>query len=542
MYKVLIVDDYYYVREDIKCMLNWEQYGFMCTYTASNGKEALDICMAVDPDIVITDICMPVMDGIELINNLKANDLKAVVIVLSCFDDFNFVKSAMRNGAVDYILKHFIKKDILLEVLERARAQILARQENRENSYKLKKQNILTAPMVIDKVIRQLINGLFFKESDIFDQLKMVDSRVKLKKTAVLIIEIEEYRDYVKSSQEKEKDLLIFSMLNIINEVLTASDGGLTSYYEVGRIVVIFDGADESSNVVLIERINEISNKIQMYLFEYLKINVTIGISDICFSLKEFPEYYLQASTAVKNKIYLGKRRIINFRDTKPFSNSKIVFDAVKEEELFNFIREHKKIEAVTVLEKFHNEHKAMNVVPEKLYHNSYDLVNCIYKFIRSNKLNEEIILNSEESLYLKVQRLETLAEIKEVFKTIVYRIIDEISLWSSNGIRKEILRAIEYINKNYIKDITLDMIAELIGISKNYLCMLFKQEVGVSVIDYLNRLRIEKAKQYMKYNNMKIYEIAEAVGIPNIKYFSKLFKEMEGISPKEFKFKGDES
>lgn len=407
------------------------------------------------------------------------------------------------------------------------------------SSYAVKKQNVVTIPIVMDKALKQMLMGLYHKESDIFELLKIAHLNLKLRKVFVLDVEIDDFENLSKSRNENERELLIYSMLNIINEIAKGYGGGLASNYGAKTFAVVIDMPEGNSELMLKSHIYKVATKIKEYLNNYLNTSVTIGISDICRGMKQIQKGYGQALNAVNFKMYLGKSRVISYSEVREFSTERISFDHKREFEFINNLNRRNISSAFSVVEAFLNEHLEKLVLPDILYMDCYELINYFYKIMNVYNSNEKSINVDNEPFHLMLQRLETLEDIKVFFFTLVRSITGDKAGNESKRFRLEISKAIEYMNENYSKDINLDMIAEYSKISKSYLCVLFKEEIGEGIIEFLNKLRVQKAKQFMSSNNYKIYEIAEAVGIPNVKYFSKVFKEFEGISPKVFKLRG---
>ncbi|SHJ05511.1 two-component system, response regulator YesN [Clostridium cavendishii DSM 21758] len=530
MLKVLLVEDELIVRVGLKSVINWNDNGFELIGEASNGEQALEIIRSNRPDIVITDIKMPKMDGIELIRTIKKDYDDMKIIVLSCHDEFAIVKEVMKLGVEDYFLKLTMEPEELVNILLKLKDKI----DTAYNSnIKILKDDIdINKNILREKFMRDIILTEEIKPSEIEEQLRKLEFKLNYKNMIALVLWIDKWYLYENYS-DNDKYLFSYGIMNIVNEILNDFTEGYCVEVRPGEFLVIYTNKDKNQ---VENNYNQLANKIKTLFKSYLNVSASIGISNIKADLSYLKKAYIEALEAVGGRYFLGAGSIISFLDTyenreeeqevKTFDLN--TFTIYLEQGNIDGIRSY--IENIISLL---NNRSVLRLKPRSI------CMTIIIQFIEVlNNSNEEInnYLYENYEVEADMKRLETLEDMKLWLRWFCSSVENYIRDKSNNSSGRIISRVKKFINDNYNKDLNLEELAALVYISPSYLSNLFKVSTGKTITDYITEVRIDMAKEYIKNSNMKMYEVAETVGYNNIYYFSKIFKKHVGVSPLRYK------
>lgn len=534
MIKVLIVDDEPLVRIGIKSSIDWEGNGLELAAEASNGEQALELVDAVKPDIVITDIRMPAKDGIELIKELKRKYPQILPVVLSCFDDFEYVREAMRYGAVDYFLKTRLDPDSILKILLGLKERIDKNRQAAINESINKKLIGECISILTDNFVKDLISGLVTSEQERSDKIRMYNLGVLEQKYALMVLEIDNFSDVKLKYIEKDEKLLQFSMKNLLEELYGRVPGFRMFIDKSKEYIICWPVNQEVSGRRQEEEIKDAASRIIRVIKDYLNISVSIGISSRHIGISEIKDAYNEGKRALGFKFLRGKGCVVNFTDIR------MIKDQSKLEVIDGTIENRLKfaVKAVDISIVY----KAIACIKERIAgsgvfindHSAKKVYTSLIELFNSYLREENLDIKADMDPYRKVLEAEDLEELHrgvERYFTVCFEKVSRISeVKGRNGIKQ----ALDYINNYYDKDISLKYIADKVGLNPSYFSRFFKKETGESFIDYLTKIRIEKSKQLLS-KGIKAVEAAEKVGYPNYTYFSKLFKKTVGINPSDY-------
>ncbi len=538
MYRVLIVDDDMLVRMDIRALIDWNRLETDLLDDAVNGIEALKIIERHSPEIIILDISMPLMSGLEVIARLKEIKYQGKIIVLSCHDDFDSVKEALKMGASDYLLKHLLKPEDLAESVKKAVHQLQIENRDRQEETRIRQLSKQSLSMLTDKFMKDLIYGSVKNANELVERLNQLNLKMVISKYAIILIEIDEMHSLKERYQEGHLEVISQSIRKIINEDIGNTNSCISGCIENGRYCVLMNFDNAQSYMGINSKVYEVCSRILTNVKNFLNISVSVGISKVFTDISCVHDGFSQARLALDGKLYLGKNRIIHFSEIENYNN--------KPENLFKDF-EYEIYEAVTSgnanlhvhIEKVFSRIKDHYIKTEYIRLLSFEMLALVSRMAKDFGIGYEEVFGCEHLPYRYVLSLETINEIQSWFIRICENIIlitgrDKSA--AAREVRPEIKKALEYIEKNYMKDISLQEISDHSNLSRTYFCNLFKQEAGENFIEYLSKFRIEKAKILLKNPKMKIYEVGTACGFDNYRYFTKLFREMAGISPGEYR------
>jgi two-component system response regulator YesN len=344
---------------------------------------------------------------------------------------------------------------------------------------------------------------------------------------AVICMTVDNYKYIIdKDLQTSGSNILSKSLINMLNEI---SANEMCELLDNGNGEVVFFIGEGRDTV-------DFCKYIQEALSRYLNISVSFGISNYCSNWKLISEHYEQSRAAVEGKFYSGFGSINHFKDIIEYDNQVKLYTYDEEKRLFDMLSSGKYIEVHEYIRcLFKNLERAYSS-PDRIIEAINEVFNTFCRAAKYfggdiNSMNNSGITTSQV-----MKDLETLKNIEEWLYRFIERFEEYISKIRKSKLRSEISEVLDYINANYSKDIDLNSAAGYVNISPAHFCTVFKKEVGVSFTDYVTSLRVERAKELIANTDLKVYEVAEAVGYPNANYFSKLFKRCTGLTPEEFK------
>lgn len=540
MYKIIIVDDEVLVRIGIKSCIDWQKNGFEIVGEASNGIEALEKSLALKPDIVLTDIRMPKMDGLEFLSQLKEKLPEVKSIILSSYNEFEYVKAAMKIGTLDYILKLSMQPEELINILNGIKVELDKIKLDKEEAQFLKsKANISTMVLKKQAILNALQSSTLDKKSFI-DELNSLNVRICFSKYSILHIIIDEYEDILDRKWKGEEERLIFSVINIASEVLGTL--GLAEIIEMKKGVFLGilseDRVDEKDQFEL--NVAHLTLKLIEMMKQYLNVEISIGISSIGNNFAEFLEKTEEATRAGVVGFYSLKGSIIKYEDCKWFEKDGNESIKIDDRQISRLIETNSIREIKIIIDKVIDYSiESKSIEPFELLNNIQDIIYQIARQIKGLELPASMAYSSNiEYLSKRLKSLANVYTLKEWlnnFFNVLEKIMDEHIRMSC---RDEIVKIKKYIFENFRNDISISQCAKMCNMSAKYFSFLFKKEADENFVDFVNRVRVEKAKELLLDTRLMMYEIAERVGYANDKYFSKLFSRMVGMTPIEYRKK----
>ncbi len=490
IWNVLIVDDDRNFRYAMREAIPWADHGFQVVGEAVHGRQALEILEKKEVHIVLTDMEMPVMNGVELTEAIKSLYPDMIVVALSAFDDFGFVKESMRLGAEDYILKQEFDGDKIIESLENI-CRKHAKQRSRE----------LDSTRETEEVV-SYIQGKSEEFPEDSQAARHLRNRESL--TVCLADSRTEYR--AADSAGADRTPLFVSKTGPARWLFVCELPQTRSMGEKSR-----------QELAMINRLqNGFADKVRM------------GLCDSCGDVTALADMYRRARTALEYEIYFPKERIFHYLDMSRYEKS-------RERDYVYEVPETLPLESPEDAERVLREmtERLMEYMPEEEYLNR-SFVNFYAK------CTESVRQGSREgdaiTYYEKLRLLGTLEE-KAVYTLEAIRQAWEQDIFASAGSdNRAVRKAVEYIRRHYAEEISLGDVAEYVGLSDNYFSNLFKQEMNENLVSFINKVRVENAKRLLDSQSMKVSEVAEAVGYRNATYLSTIFRKVTGMSISEYR------
>lgn len=530
MYNMLIVDDNPRDRNGIQRIIDWKQMGINIMGACANGKQAMEQIEELKPHIVLTDIAMPVMNGIEMAKQLKQNHPDIKLIFMSCYDDFDFARSAIDLDVYGYVLK-----PIIAEELEKAVVKVLGRYEleyTRDRDREIMLRQIAESlPIVQEQFLRELLFGIYNSNEEIRNRMDFLQMNVADSATiATLAIEINDYDNLIRDMDVTAQYLLVYSLKKAIYTLQNIPRRYVVQISDRMFAVLLFDN-NSSGFLDAAVAIHEI-------LVETPGINVTIGISDVSNNLSDIPRLYRQSVEALRTKFYWKGSPIIPFEeiDEKQYN---------RDEKTIDLGDLYKEVEALISYGDSDDIHEFIykyfgdenSTKPEELVKGlTFSVVNIMQMILSQKGQSFSNILGSETAIWEKLIRFETIVDIRQWIYNIFMAVKEYLGAGNDQRNAKiaEDIKAI--IKNSYSKALTVADIAQGVYLSPARANNIFKGQTGKTIFDYLIEHRMEKAKGLLKDPYSRIYLVAQQVGYVNKSHFSLLFKKYTGLTPSEYK------
>lgn len=528
MFNMMIVDDEERARVGIRTLIDWQAHGIAIIAEARDGLEALDILSTHPVDIMLTDIRMPQMDGLELIARVTENYPHIKSVIMSGYDDFSYAQKAITAGASDYLLKPSRRQEILTTVLNLSE-QIQSEKHQIKSLEHLRQGFRESLPLLKEKTLSQLI----FTESPSYPRLlanlKMNNLVFPYLLYGVILLRIDNFQHLHQKYQHEETELLKYGLKNICEESLPESI--LCIAFEHQDDIVLILNTDELLDH---EEISGCIRIVQENIANYLKFTVSAGIGSIDKDIQHLRHSFLEASQALNTRNYTGTGKIVEFSGEFDDESSQSSYPLHEEQEVLKAVRNGSAEEITEKLALFNEALQPETVSRDQVIKSSFALFFALYKLCIENNVNVNKVFGQNLTELIHILSRSSLDNIFQSLLETALVVSDHLT--SKKNSNKLLESAKCYIEQNYMKDINREIVAREIYITPGYLSLLFKQQLKVSFTDYLHKVRIEQACLLFKDPGMRIEDIALQSGYNDTKYFYQVFKKYKGITPNQFR------
>ncbi len=509
--RILIVEDELLLRQGIKNLINWEEEGFQIVGEASNGADAITCIEQMHPHIVITDIVMPVMNEIELTGIIHERYPEIQVVVLSSYSDFEYIKSAMKNGADDYLLKPTMNPETLLEAVKKAASKI-------DQIFQKGKAH----DAVPEQVVQKLMSG-FPTRKNVTEIKALFPNRHFLLIGTDLV--------YISGSAEilqRQTNLL----QDLSSQYLDANIYCVITVIERKNIMLLLNYPEEMLKKTLSD-LGILFSKLANY-FPNLFYAATPPFTDI-MALKEI--YQNQWKYAISQYFYDSSLHFY-FHGANDKSIQEHRFDA---EQYAAFLKAMRLKDAFSYLLQY------TEVVLQNKEQQEYEikslLQNAVYQLIavlEDSDLNEESLSHLKQQYFMRIGHAKSAGELMDFMHMVMEDISAIEAKYHLSPEMAMIHEILDYISAHYADSLTLKSLAEAFNFNYFYLSKYFSAHCNEGFNEYLNRVRVEKACEILLQEHLPISEVCGAVGYMDHSYFTKVFKKFTGCTPKQYRVRAE--
>ncbi|WP_168735831.1 response regulator transcription factor [Cohnella fermenti] len=526
--KIIIVDDEAIFRDYLRQALEWESYGMSISGEARNGEEALALMRADPPDVALVDINMPIMDGLELTERLRAEGLPTDVVLVTGHNEFEYARTAIRLGVEDYILKPFSKDELVLTLLKC--------RNKRQIELKAKQTERADRELMLGSALQRLVTGETAQQADaIAGRLEQFGLDLS-ERHSVAVIEIDHMER--KWNEPAERQLWKFAVTNILQETLEEEGDVFLFHGAEGRIVILrkegpASGAARTGEGKAPPKLDGY-DKVCRYIRKYLKLTVTIGVGGGYSGPEGIRRSYEEAREALRSKFLLGEDRVIDYASLDPGSAG-TSFLAESNDRLAHALRMGDWSELELRLDGLFREIRERKLSLDLTYVSCMGWVSVALSHVTEAGHPIEDCFGEHFFPYSDIRALETVDAVKEWMKSLFRQAFDYVGKHKktrSSNIAKGARQLIE--EKYGDPELTVEAVAGSLFINPSYLRAVFKKAYGMTASEYLIHVRMEKAKELIG-GGLKHSDIAERVGFNDPGYFSKSFRKFFGLSPSEY-------
>lgn len=522
MYKLMLIDDEEEIRFGIRSVIDWSSHDIEICGEAANGVEALEKIEIMKPDIILVDIRMPRMDGMELLGALEAKGSHQKVIVLSSYDEFEYAKKAMSYGVKEYLLKPCRPEDIVGAVEKVV-------------------QEINTEKALSQKMIQMAATA---KQGELLNRerqlIRLLDGQVLQPETIGALradykISDSCYLASIKVTHPSlhlgdDRNLELFCVRNVVQELLQTIC--MDTVIKDGEIVILCQCDVNGLNRTLLPELKHL----QSYLHKKMKLAVSIGVSESFGGLSEIGQAYVKSQKALEKVFFFGDMSLIVYSDVLNTDTKTLEYPSAAQSELLTALF------SGTIEDVKFSWRKYFGILRTQTPSVTYMFQCCSALLLTVHQKYMEKNISIDEQLSKNLYELiseenHTTAELLD--STILKLLTDFYDCMHKNQSGNHIINVCtKYIKEHYDEELTLEIVGEAAHISPGYLSQLFKQVMGVKFIDYIHTVRIDNACELLKDIGLRAYDIAPMVGYKTEKYFSKKFKAIKGMSPSEYRKK----
>jgi len=532
MYRVLIVEDETPVRKKMVENVDWASLGFQVVYDAADGQEALTYLEEHQVDLILTDIYMPFIDGLELIRQVRKTNKYCKVIFLTGYNEFDYAKEAIELEASQYLLKPITKKE-LTEVLSKTKERIDEAIAIKRNLTLLEGEYERNLSFLREKLLYDIIAG-FLPENRIKQAYENLKCAFEANFYRLGIIEVVNKDVVAKKIWSDDYSLLHFAMFNISKEILEEEGESRILLGEQGKIIVIFTENQENG---FVRHTYELLNEVLHTIGHIYDLPLTAGISQVYTSMSDLKYAYKEAITAIEYNVLEGYNRVIVKSDIEPNS----LMNKEKLEDYIEAILSGLKLSQEEVMADY------LKLYFEQLKFDKYglndiktlilSLITKVFDTYNQMCLKEEMKEILDFKVVEKIYGLEDFSILEQKILEIFSQLCEKLRYSREDDKHHMVVKALQFIEENYgDSGLDLNQISEGLNMSTSYFSRIFKKEKAQTFLEYLTQYRMEKAKELLKASDMKVYEISERVGYEDAHYFSYNFRKNVGMTPSQFR------
>lgn len=534
MYKLIIIEDEKLTRDGIERLIHNRDTGFEVVGVASDGEQGLKLVSEKNPDVIITDICMPKMNGLDLIETAVELNPEAKIIIISGYDDFRYAQRAVRLGVQEYFLKPVLPEQIY-DVLLKTKDDLEQRKNFLMNIENLKNRVLESLPVMKERFLNELISGSL-SEEQIANKLKYLNMDMSCSLYAAIVLKIKNHASFSVPEVRKE-DFLQYFLINVLDQVF---DKNIMVYpfpisdYQIVLICCVKQV--DSANVFI--TLNQNASRIVAKLHKYLNMTSYASIGKLYPNISELGKSYNEACEAMQYTFSKDGCYVINYEDIS-LQNQRLVEKPIElEKQFFVAVKLGERQVALNALESIFAAYGKDDIDNSNaIKMEVLEMVMLLARSIEETGSCSGNFHSSQTMSYEKIYKCDTLEELKNWFIGFVDLCInefDKVKLGRSAAIAEKVKEYVQACLED--EEFSLDIVAEKLYMSPNYLRQIFKQHTGSSFVDYLTARRMEKAAALLQARTLKVQDISEMVGYSNQRYFASCFKKFYGLTPSEYR------
>lgn len=543
MYKLILAEDEEDVREGIIAQIDWEQYGFEVVEQAENGREAADAIDRLLPDVVVTDIQMPFMNGLQLAEWIRSRHPNTKIIILTGYDEFEYAQKAIKLQIDEYILKPFSSQE-LIDVLLKVRATIETEIAEKENVFVLSEHYRKSLPVLREQFLSTLVSRRL-RSAEIAEKSTEygIPLTGELFQSSVISI------DYIRQDRSSglqegrpvslrdtgDRNLQLYAVLNIAEEICQKHSFGKVFIHRDDVVLLSVSQSTEESDITA--RTFAILEEICQNVQRFLKLTVTAGAGTVCKAPSMLFHSFGDALQALDYRLILGNNRVIWIEDVESRSSRMLDYDELTQQSLIRTIKLGTVQELREVVDELFRGLDTEQVSAQDYQIFLLEIITSILRVAKESGSGTYDFIGPGLTSLSDMNKFNNLEEARQWIITVCSRLMDSIASERQSSYKQLIDQAKEFIRSHYEEsDMSIGRVCQHLHISTGYFSSIFKKEMKMTFVSYLLQIRLEAAKELLRATELKAFEIAERIGFADPNYFSFCFRKKYGQSPKEYK------
>lgn len=534
MFKMMIVDDEYWIREGLSSTLDWQRYGFEPAAHAEDGDRGLELALELRPHLIFADVRMPGLDGIQMSERILQALPDTKIVIVSGYDDYAYTRQSILLGISDYLIKP-VDAEQLQRLVEKLAAELKEQEERKlqeiERRYELNQSRKRHDADVLSQLLAGRPEVMWRKENENLLRWFQYD------RYQAAMVRIENLRHAAREYYSGDEEAVYFVLENIAGELALPNTLFFQRNDEKREFVVLYGSGGTDPEAEGKEALSAWCERLVIVISSFRKLAINIGIGGICLSVDELSRSFQEASQALG---WIAFQDTFRIRCSGEKNESQQLPLLAQLEDRFLELLERlqpKRMEDFLQL-AFEQIRRERTLPRNVLYAFLLQLLRLTERTL-SAALPESPPLLPGSDLAATLRRLESLEDIERWFTGNVLFQLDVVRKQKLPA-AKEIMPLIrDYVEANFFSDdISLDRLSKKFFMSPYQISRLFKAEFGENLQSFLLRIRLEKAKQFLETSSLPVHDIAELVGYQDVKYFFRIFKKWTGITPAEYRKK----
>ncbi|OBZ12567.1 MULTISPECIES: response regulator [Bacillales] len=535
MLRALIVDDEFEIREGLRNRFPWDHFGIEEVLVADDGDTALMLAMDKRPDLIVTDIKMNRMSGLEFLRSLsKVEDYKPEAIVVSGYDDFELVKQAMQIGVLDYILKP-INLEELDQIVRKTMDHIHKKKMDQHNEQLLINQVKFAIPKMREELLREMIEQDYdpYREARRRHRLQTLSLEwIANQQMTLVVVEADDLKA-IENRHTKEKDLVLFGIGNVVNQTLEEEyphPFALCTDSSSRWVVILGCSRPEHAELsrgmaqLCLQRIND-----------FVKVKASAGMRTTPCTFEHLHEMYAEALNVLEQKAVYGGNRLFTEQGLY-YEGDGGDLSLGEPEEVLDLVKYGSDDEITAAMDRFVEMVQAWRLsqlrdIQQKIFEWLFE----VFRRAAAAGIPNKNWGSNPIAVWEQLEQYDTLQSLRvqtELFLKAIAADFRKLSATPS----QIVYEAEKILHRDYAESLTLQSVAMAVHVTPVWLSKLFKKEKRKTFLEYLTEIRIEKAKEMLGDIQYKVYQISYQVGYKDPVHFSKLFKKQVGCTPKEYR------
>lgn len=525
----MIVDDMPVIRSAVSRILSTKEYLFAPLIEASNGQEAVELARIHKPDIILMDIKMPELTGLQATAIIRENQPDVKIVMLTAYNEFSYVQKALKLGARDFLLKP-VRPETLVELLVEIKREIA--DERRElRTVKIVKDSLQrTLPVIETNLVENLIRGTHPEGKTVDETLAYLGKRLSY--PAVLVAKADDYDQVIKGKSQDELQQMHTALVQLVRDTIAEPQRALVGYSNPGRIVVIMSTEE---HLTTYRRLRVFADLLRMTIAARMPFTVTIGFGRRRADLSSIPLSYAEANLARRYRGREQKNLVIGVDDIleeSPTVDDTSHYLVQRKREVVRMVQLNRQQEAQKLINEIVDYlSQRYYMKPDAVKNHCAELVTLVAWGVIGTGVDEPIVL---DLLHQQVRALSSWRSVPEIRAWTLNSLAEMMALVQGVFMRQDAMQAaVAYIRTNYQRaDLSLNEVANVASLSQSHFSSQFKARTGKSYVKFLTALRLEAAKKLLLTSDHSVATISEMVGYPNATNFYRHFRRQTGVTP----------